>query len=96
MEKAFIKNCNSAGQTYRAINHPLRQQMLEAIESGGKTVTELYTQLRLEQSVASNHLSILRAAKLVTVTRNGKFQVYTINAEGMAALTAANVTLGFL
>ena len=36
----------------RAINHPLRRQMMEIIKAEGKiTVTELFIKLRLEQSV---------------------------------------------
>lgn len=96
MDKIFIKNCEGAGQIYRAINHPLRQQILDAIEGSGKTVTEIYVQLRLEQSVASNHLRILREAKLVKGIRNGKFTIYSINNEAMASLSAANMSLGFL
>jgi ArsR family transcriptional regulator, virulence genes transcriptional regulator len=64
----------------RAVNHKLRQQMLKMIDEQGKiTVTELYLKLRLEQSVASQHLAILRKATLVKTTRDGKFIYYTIN-----------------
>jgi len=37
----------------------------------------LYVKMRLEQSVASQHLAILRRAGLVSTTRNGKFIYYT-------------------
>jgi DNA-binding transcriptional ArsR family regulator len=36
-------------------------------------------QLRLEQSVASQHLAILRRAGIVKTERDGKFIHYTIN-----------------
>lgn len=63
----------------RAINHPLRQQMLRLIhEQGRMTVTEMYTKLRLEQSVASQHLSILRKAGFVLTEREGKFIFYSV------------------
>jgi DNA-binding transcriptional ArsR family regulator len=48
-------------------------------EKGRTTVTELYVSLRLEQSVASQHLSILRKAGFVNTTRDGKFVYYTVN-----------------
>jgi ArsR family transcriptional regulator, virulence genes transcriptional regulator len=71
----------------RAINHKLRQQMLKLIDENGKmTVTELYLKLRLEQSVASQHLAILRKAGLVKTVRNGKFIHYSINAERLEEL----------
>jgi DNA-binding transcriptional ArsR family regulator len=43
------------------------------------TVTEIYVQLRLEQSVASQHLAILRRAGIVRTERDGKFIYYHVN-----------------
>lgn len=64
----------------RAINHPLRQQMLRLAHQQGRiTVSELYGKLRLEQSVASQHLSILRKAGYVLTEREGKFIFYSVN-----------------
>lgn len=64
----------------RAVNHKLRQQIIKIIDEKGKvTVTEIYVQLRLEQSVASQHLAILRKAGFVDTTRDGKFIYYSIN-----------------
>ena len=59
----------------RALNHPLRQQFLHLLQQP-RTVTELYTALNIEQSVASQHLAILRQAGLVTAHRQGKFVFY--------------------
>lgn len=64
----------------RALNHKLRQQILQLInENGQLTVTEIYVKLRLEQSVASQHLAILRRSNIVKTTREGKFIWYTVN-----------------
>ena len=63
----------------RAINHKLRQQILKLIHENGKmTVTEIYVKLRLEQSVASQHLAILRKAGYVNTLRDGKFIYYSV------------------
>jgi DNA-binding transcriptional ArsR family regulator len=43
------------------------------------TVTELYVKLRIEQSVASQHLAILRRADVLKTHRDGKFIYYSIN-----------------
>ncbi|MEY4051762.1 MAG: hypothetical protein RIR64_747, partial [Bacteroidota bacterium] len=43
------------------------------------TVTEIYVKLRLEQSVASQHLAILRRASIVTTIREGKFIYYAVD-----------------
>jgi DNA-binding transcriptional ArsR family regulator len=73
-------NIKKAAIVLRALNHKLRQQMILIIhENKRNTVTQLYSKLRLEQSVASQHLAILRRAGIVTTERDGKFIFYTIN-----------------
>lgn len=64
----------------RAVNHKLRQQIIQLLEENKKlTVTEIYVKLRLEQSVASQHLAILRRAGVVATDRDGKYIFYTLN-----------------
>lgn len=64
----------------RAVNHPLRKQILVLLEEQKKlTVTEIYIKLRIEQSVASQHLAILRKAEIVETARDGKFIFYSVN-----------------
>jgi ArsR family transcriptional regulator, virulence genes transcriptional regulator len=71
-----------AAITLRAINHKLRQQIMRLLQENQRmTVTEIYVQLRLEQSVASQHLAILRRAGIVQTFREGKFISYSINEE---------------
>lgn len=70
----------TAAQVLRALNHKLRVNILEVIENAKRiTVTEIYVQLRLEQSVASQHLAILRRAGAVKTERNGKQIYYSVN-----------------
>jgi len=64
----------------RAVNHKLRQQMIKLIDEKQKiVVTEIYVKLKLEQSVASQHLVILRRAGIVSTQRDGKFIYYSVN-----------------
>ena len=73
-------NIKKAAMVLRALNHKLRQQVIKTIHENERlTVTELYVKLRLEQSVASQHLAILRKAGTVLTERDGKFIFYTIN-----------------
>lgn len=73
-------NLRKAVLVLRALNHKLRQQILQLIDSESKiTVTEIYVKLRLEQSVASQHLAILRRVGIVNTERDGKFIYYTVN-----------------
>ena len=73
-------NVKKASLVLRALNHKLRQQMVKMLDEKGRlTVTEIYVQLRLEQSVASQHLAILRRAGIVRTERDGKFIYYHVN-----------------
>lgn len=64
----------------RAVNHKLRQRIIDLLETGDTmTVTDIYIKLRLEQSVASQHLAILRRAGVVLTERQGKFIYYSLN-----------------
>ncbi|MBA3673857.1 MAG: helix-turn-helix transcriptional regulator [Chitinophagaceae bacterium] len=76
-----------AALVLRSINHKLRQQIIKIINENNKlTVTEIYVKLMLEQSVASQHLAILRKAGIVSTKRESKFIYYTINKKRIAAI----------
>lgn len=69
-----------AQKVFRALNHKLRVKILETIEANGNRikVTDLYIILRIEQSVCSQHLAILRGSWLVTTERDGKEIYYSV------------------
>ena len=78
--KLDFLHLKKASLVLRALNHKLRQQMIKLLdESKRMTVTEIYVKLRLEQSVASQHLAILRRAGIVSTERDGKFIYYGVN-----------------
>ena len=71
----------------RSVNHKLRQSMIKLLEENEEmTVTELYVKLRLEQSVASQHLAILRRAGVVGTRREGKFIYYALNKDRISEI----------
>ena len=71
---------DDAASVLRAINHKLRKKMMMMLEEAGKMmVTDIYVKLRLEQSVASQHLAILRKAGVLKTERQGKFIYYSLN-----------------
>jgi len=75
-----ILQLKKAALIYRAVNHQLRQQMLHLLHRNLRmTVTEIYIKLRLEQSVASQHLAILRKSGFVNTLRDGKHIFYSVN-----------------
>lgn len=85
--KLDLVNLKKASLVLRSVNHKLRQQILKLIDEHGKmTVTEIYVKLRLEQSVASQHLAILRKAGFVKTDRDGKFIYYSVNTNRLEEL----------
>lgn len=84
LDYVAVKN---AAMTLRAINHKLRQQIIKLLEENKRmNVTDIYVKLRLEQSVASQHLAILRRANIVETVREGKFIHYALNHNRIAAV----------
>ena len=74
--------------TLRALNHDLRKQIMEFIEKEGAViVSSIYKTLSIEQSVASQHLAILRRAGIVQTKREGKFINYTLNKKRIETIT---------
>ena len=78
--KIDYTDLRKAVMVLRAVNHKLRQKMIDLIEEHDRiTVTEIYVKLRMEQSVASQHLAILRRAGVVITQREGKFIFYSLD-----------------
>lgn len=72
----------------RAVNHKLRQRMIDLLEENQRmTVTDIYIKLRLEQSVASQHLAILRKAGVVKTDRQGKYIYYSLDSERLSQIS---------
>ncbi|HEY1112934.1 MAG TPA: metalloregulator ArsR/SmtB family transcription factor [Chitinophagaceae bacterium] len=78
-----------AALVLRALNHPLRQKILKTVhQKQSINVTDLYKTLKLEQSVASQHLGILRKAGFVMPNREGRVIHYSVNYERIDELNA--------
>lgn len=71
----------------RALSHPLRLQLIEFISKKNEVnVNVIYHTLKLEQSVTSQHLKILRDAALVKTRRDGKKIFYSLNEKNLTSL----------
>ena len=76
-----------AALLFRAINHKLRQQILQLLHKREEMiVTDIYVKMRITQSEASQHLAILRKAGLVYTERQGKKIYYSVNEEQLKLL----------
>jgi len=83
--KKNIKSIKKGFLFYRAINHPIRQHIVNLIaEHKEMNVTSLQIKLRIDQAIVSQQLAILREAKVVKADRRGQFIYYHLNEEMIA------------
>ena len=69
-----------AALVLRALNHKVRQQILNLIHDKGEiTVSAIYARLKLEQSLTSSYLAMLRKANIVKTRREGQSIYYSVN-----------------
>jgi ArsR family transcriptional regulator len=69
-----------SAELLRALAHPLRLKILEFIDRNDSiNVNKIYNTLKLEQSITSQHLRILRKAGVVHAERDGKYILYSID-----------------
>jgi DNA-binding transcriptional ArsR family regulator len=80
----------SSDDLFRALADPTRRRILDLLaERGTATVGELAGQFPdLVASGISKHLMALRAAGLVTATRQGRQQLYRLDADAFAGALA--------
>ncbi len=64
----------------RALAHPLRLKILEYLDQNKNIqVNQIYNTLKIEQSIASQHLRILKNAGVLVADKDGKYMHYTID-----------------
>ena len=68
----------------KAMAHPLRIAILNMLDGGVKlTVSEIHTNLDIEQSTASHHLGILKDKGVLESERKGKNSYYFLKNENL-------------
>ena len=71
-----------------AVAEPNRRRLLQLLGRGEQTVTGLASNFTVSRSAISQHLGVLAEAGLVVSRRQGRFQYYRLQPEGMTALRA--------
>jgi len=64
---------------FRALAHPIRIRILEALGTGERSVQELQQALGLEQPIVSQQLAILRGKNIVTPRKLGTTVRYALS-----------------
>ncbi len=71
-----------------ALGDPTRRKLFERLRSGPRSVGELVAESGISQPAVSQHLRVLRAARLVSSRKDGQRRIYTIDPVGLEELRA--------
>ena len=71
-----------------ALADPTRRAVFELLRGGPRAVGELAAGLPVSRPAVSQHLKVLKVARLVVDTRAGKHRIYRVDPEGLAELRA--------
>jgi len=84
MEPAGPSQYAEVAEVFAALASPVRSALVHHLTTGPKTVGALVESLELSQPLVSQHLRILRGARLVTATKDGRHTVYSLVDEHVA------------
>ena len=73
-------------RSLEALAHPTRRALFERLRSGAHSVNELAAAVPVSQPAVSQHLRVLKDARLVRVQKDGNRRIYSLNPEGLAEL----------
>jgi DNA-binding transcriptional ArsR family regulator len=71
---------------FKILSEPLRLQILQTLQNGEKSVTELTEAVQTSQPNVSKHLKLLQGAGLVRRQQNGNTVYYSIADESIFTL----------
>lgn len=74
--------------TVVALADPTRRKLYSRLRQRPHAVGELATHLRVSQPAVSQHLAVLRRARLVRSRRDGRRVIYRADVAGLAVLRA--------
>jgi DNA-binding transcriptional ArsR family regulator len=68
----------AVSEIFAALASPVRAAVVHRLTERGWSVTELADELGVSQPLMSQHLRVLRGARVVTATRTGRTTTYTL------------------
>jgi ArsR family transcriptional regulator len=63
---------------FKALSHPIRISILDALREGEKTVAEISNEFEIEQANASQQLAVLRNKNLIVARKAGANVYYSV------------------
>ena len=73
----------SAARVFRALADPTRRQILEELKDGQLAAGEIASRFPISGPSISRHLSLLEAADLISVRRDGNRLLYQLQSESL-------------
>jgi len=91
MDKNAYKDAiyGQVAQLARGLSNPHRLEMLDLLASGAKTVEQLARAARISTANASQHLQVLKHARLVRSLRKGHFIYYSLSSPAVYGVVKA-------
>ena len=77
-EQISSETLERAAEVIKCLGHPMRLRILESLEHGERTVSELQADCEATQATVSQQLGILRSKAVVDGRREGVFVFYRI------------------
>lgn len=71
---------------FKALSHPLRIKVLDALRQGEVGVNELSGRLKIEQTTLSQQLAVLRKSNIVVGRKEGQNVFYSVHDPGIFRL----------
>lgn len=72
-------------EVFRALADPTRRGLLSLLSEGGRSVVELTAHFEMSQPAVSQHLRVLREARLVRERKAGRRHIYELEGEPLLA-----------
>lgn len=80
----ILAEYSSVSDIFGALSSPVRAAIVHRLTDGEQTVSNLVDALGLSQPLVSQHLRVLRSARLVTTERRGREVAYSLVDEHVA------------
>jgi DNA-binding transcriptional ArsR family regulator len=76
----------NVAQVLDALGDPTRRAVFQRLRGGARSVTEISRGMKVTRPAVSQHLKVLKAARLVTRRAEGTRRLYTVDRRGVESL----------
>lgn len=74
-------------ETFKALSDPTRRAVLDILKNGAKTAGDIGAHFDMTGATVSHHLSVLKAAGLISDDKRGKYIYYELNMSVLDEIT---------